>query len=87
MNPTVNMSGKNSGAAHLQKKGVSIVRHKLFMATISMIRIKQEPIFSFFRRLVDAGKPKLVAIIACMRKLLVIIYYMLKKHEAFSHLQ
>jgi len=85
MNPTVNTSGKYSGASYLQKKGLSIVRHKLFMATLSMIRTKQEPIISFYNRLIDAGKPKLVAVIACMRKLLVIIYYMLKKQESFTH--
>lgn len=84
MNPTVNMSGKYCGASYLQKKGLSIVRHKLFMATLSMIRTKQEPIISFYNRLVDAGKPKLVAVCACMRKLLVIIYYMLKKKQTFS---
>lgn len=83
MNPSVDESGKHRGASYLQKKGLSVVRHKLFMATLSMIRFKSEPIISFYKRLVDAGKPKLVALIACMRKLLVIMYYMLKKQEPF----
>lgn len=84
MNPTVNSSGKSrKRASYLQKKGSPIVRHKLFMATLCMIRTKTQPFYSYFNRLVDAGKPKLVAICATMRKLLVIIYYMLKKHEKF----
>lgn len=84
MNPTVNMSGKFLEKSYLQKKGTSIVRHKLFMATLSMIRTNREPIISFYNRLLDAGKPKLVAVTACMRKLLVIIYYMLKNQQPFS---
>ena len=85
MNPTVNLSGKSQKrASYLQKKGSPIVRNKLFMATLCMISCKTEPFYSYFKRLVDAGKPKLVAICATMRKLLVIIYYMLKKHEKFN---
>ncbi len=83
MNPTVNKSGKFVGRSYLQKKGDSIIRHKLFMATLVMISRNFEPIDSFYNKLVDAGKPKLVAITACMRKLLVIIFYMLKKNEQF----
>jgi transposase len=84
MNPTVNMSGKHIGKSYLQKKGAAIIRHKLFMSTLCMIGREIEPIFSFYQRLIDAGKPKLVAIAACMRKLLVIIYYMLKNKQPFS---
>jgi len=85
MNPTVNQSGtKNKGRSYLQKKGSGVVRHKLFMATLCMIRYDDNPIYDFYHRLVDAGKPKLVAICAAMRKLLVIIYNMLKNKEKFD---
>jgi transposase len=84
MNPTVNLSGivtKRSGS--LQKKGSAIVRHKLFMAVLSMISNYVEPFYGYYQRLVAAGKPKLVAIGATMRKLVVVIYTMLKKQQPF----
>ena len=48
------------------------------------IQRKQEPIFEYYQRLVAAGKAKLVAIGAAMRKLLVIMYTMLKNQEKFD---
>lgn len=85
MNPTVNQSGKKTKRnSYLEKKGSGIVRHKLYMATLNMIQRKQEPIFEYYQRLVAAGKAKLVAIGAVMRKLLVIMYTMLKNQEKFD---
>ena len=85
MNPTVNQSGKlTKRKSYLEKKGSGIVRHKLYMATLNMIARKQEPIYSYYQRLVAAGKVKLVAMGAAMRKLLVIMYTMLKNHEKFD---
>jgi len=85
MNPTVCTSGTSQRASYLQKKGNALVRHKLFMAVLGMIRREIDPIHGYYKRLVDAGKPKLVAIGAAMRKLLVIIYYMLSKNEPFKN--
>lgn len=85
MNPTVNLSGiVTARPGSLQKKGCALVRHKLFMAVLSMIRNQVEPFYSYYQRLVAAGKPKLVAIGATMRKLLVVIYAMLKKQQPFQ---
>jgi transposase len=85
LNPTVNLSGLVTvrSAAPLQKKGCAIVRHKLFMAVLSMISNQVEPFYGYYQRMVSLGKPKLVAIVATMRKLLVIIYTMLKKQQPF----
>ena len=84
MNPTVNLSGiVTKRASSLQKKGCATVRHKLFMAVLSMISNQVEPFYSYYQRLVAAGKPKLVAIVATMRKLLVIIYTMLNNQQPF----
>jgi transposase len=85
MNPTVTFSGSSiRRSSRLEKRGNGIVRHKLFMATINIIRMKKGPIYKFYQRLVDSGKPKLVAIGAVMRKLLTIIYQMLKNNEKFD---
>ena len=86
MNPTVCTSGKSKRNSYLQKKGNALVRQKLFMAVLTMIRQEVDPIHGYYQRLVAAGKPKLVAIGAAMRKLLVIIYYMLSKNEPFKNL-
>ena len=84
MNPTVRCSGKYVGKSYLQKKGQSIVRHKLFLITLCMISQKVKPVHPFFERLYLNGKPKLVAIVAAMRKVLTIIYFMLKNNQTFK---
>jgi len=85
MNPTVNTSGKKiKRKSYLQKKGCGIVRHKLFMITLNLIRHKNEPFYSYYLHLLDAGKPKLVAIAATMRKLLVVCYKILKNQKPFD---
>lgn len=84
LNPVVHQSGKSKRKSRLQKKGTPIVRQKLFMAVLGIVSYKKGPIYRFYQRLVDAGKPKLVAISAAMRKLLVIIYAMLKHQLPFD---
>lgn len=53
------------------------VRSALYMATLVATRFNPV-IHSFYQRLCAAGKPKKVALIACMRKLLTILNAMLK---------
>lgn len=52
--------------------GRATVRATLYMAALVAIR-HNAVIQAFYRRLVDAGKRKKIAIVACMRKLLVIL--------------
>ncbi|MFQ6113151.1 MAG: IS110 family transposase [bacterium] len=84
MNPVVNQSGKSKRKSYLEKKGSGIVRHKLYMVILNIIRNKQGPIYDYYARLVESGKAKLVAIGAAMRKLLTIIYAMLKTQTPFD---
>ncbi|HFE63552.1 MAG TPA: IS110 family transposase [Caldithrix sp.] len=85
MNPIIEESGSSrKRRSRLQKKGNGYVRYKLYMAVLSMIRRKKEPIYSYYTRLVANGKPKMVAIGACMRKLLIIIYQILKNNIPFD---
>lgn len=60
--------------------GRGSVRRVLYMATLASIRFNQV-IKRFYERLVTAGKPKKVAIVACMRKLLTIINAMVKSQK------
>ncbi len=57
--------------------GRSGVRTTLYMATLSATRCNPA-IREFYRRLVAAGKPKKVALTACMRKLLTILAAVLR---------
>lgn len=85
MNPTICQSGKSlKHKSRLQKKGNSIVRHKLYLAVLCIIGRKKGPLYKYYTRLVDAGKPKMVALGATMRKLLVVIYAILKNQEIYD---
>ncbi len=85
MNPVVNLSGKvTKRASYLEKKGSGVVRHKLYLAVLQIVRLKEGALYKYYERLVASGKPKLVAIAATMRKLLVIIYVMLKNQQPFD---
>jgi len=85
LNPTIYHSGiKTRNASRLQKKGCAIVRHKLFMAALNIVCHKTDPFYSFYQRLVDRGKPKLVALCATMHKLLIVIYNILKNQKPFD---
>lgn len=59
------------------------VRTALYMAALVATRFNPV-IKAFYIRLVDAGKPKKVALVACMRKLLTILNAMLRKNEEWN---
>ena len=63
--------------------GRARVRAALYMAAV--VATRHNPVIrAFYEKLVAAGKPKKVAIVACMRKLLVIINTMLKPDTMWS---
>lgn len=59
------------------------VRTVLFMATLTAIRCNPA-IRAAYRRLVAAGKPKMTALVACMRKLLVILNAIVRDARAWN---
>jgi transposase len=67
----------------LSKAGNARLRKALFLPTQTAVRFNPT-LASFFRRLVDAGKPKMQAIGACMRKLVMICYGVLKNRAPFD---
>jgi transposase len=63
--------------------GRAHVRRILYMATVAAI--KYDPVIpAFFHRLVAAGRPGKVAVIAAMRKLLTILNAMLRDHRPWQ---
>lgn len=64
--------------------GRATVRAALYMAAV--VASRHNPvIIAFYQKLVAAGKPKKVALVACMRKLLVILNAMLKHDMPWQH--
>lgn len=59
------------------------VRTILYMASLSAARFNA-PIRAFYKRLVDAGKPKRVALIACARKILTILNAMVRSSTPWN---
>jgi transposase len=63
--------------------GRSQVRRVLYMATLVATRYN-EVIRAYYQRLVAAGKAKMTALVACMRKLLLILNAMLKNQTTWN---
>jgi len=81
--PGENQSGKSKPRARLAKAGDSRLRTALYMPTL--VAIVHNPVIKkHYNHLLDKGKPKMVALVACMKKLLLIIQAMLKKQQTFN---
>jgi transposase len=71
------------GRTRLSKAGNARLRKALDLPTRTAIRFN--PVLkAFFQRLVAAGKPKMQAVGACMRKLLMIGYGVLRGRAPFE---
>lgn len=85
----VNDSGPRKGKRRVWG-GRADVRSVVYMAAL-VAAIKHDPVIKVFHsRLIAAGKPKKVAIVACMRKLLTILNAMLRDQSLWNaarHLQ
>lgn len=75
-------SGRKRGKRHIFG-GRAPVRAVLYMAALSAKR-HNPTIRKFYERLLERGKEKKVALVACMRKLLVILNAMVRSHQAWQ---
>lgn len=81
--PRQRQSGKMNGKTQLCKTGNKRLRTALYLPTLCAIR--HNPIIrEFYLRLIGRGKPKMVAIGACMRKFVHIIVGVLKNQQYFN---
>lgn len=83
--PLNNDSGRRSGKRVIWG-GRAMVRAALYMAALSATRCNPL-IQAFYQRLTAAGKPKKLAIVACMRKLLTILNAILKSGQPWQYPQ
>jgi len=80
--PLNNDSGNSRGKRSIWG-GRKLVRCALYMATLSAVRFN--PVIKiFYQRLLAAGKPKKVALIACSHKLLRILNAIARSGQAWS---
>ena len=75
-------SGKQKGK-RITWGGRADVRSMLYMATLSAMRFNAV-IKPFYERLLAKGKPKKVAIVACMHKILTILNAIVKSNKPWD---
>ena len=80
-------SNRDSGTLRGKRtvwEGRARVRTALYMG--AMVASRFNPVIrDFYQRLLSAGKPKKLALTACMRKLLIILNSMLKHGSSWNH--
>lgn len=82
--PFDRQSGKLSRKAHCQG-GRAQIRRVLYMATLAAVRAKNPPLKTFYERLRNAGKPFKQAIVATMRKFLIILNAIARDQSSWRH--
>ena len=80
-----NDSGQFKGKIRISKRGNAHIRANLYMASVGVISSKIEPFYNLYIRLLKRnGRIKKKAMVAVQRKLLVLIYTLWNKNEAFD---
>jgi transposase len=79
-------SGKRRGERHI-KGGRRRVRNLFYMACLGAATRHNPVLNAFYRRLLAKGKEKKVALVACMRKLIVILNIMIARREKWDPLR
>jgi len=83
LTPKITQSGTSVNKSALSKLGHKKLRKSLYMP--ALVAVRYNPLMhTFYERLLAKGKPKKVALVAVMRKLLVIAYGVLKSEKPFD---
>lgn len=77
-------SGKHVGKTRISKQGNGRIRRILHMPAFNAVRLKQNPFDKLYRRVYDRSKIKMKAYTAVQKKLLVLVYVLWKKNEAYD---
>ena len=82
--PHLHRSGSSlQGPSPLSKHGHAVIRHALYFPALSATRFNPA-IKALYQRLLAGGKPKMVALVAAMRKLLHQVYGVLRSGQPFD---
>ena len=76
-------SGKRRGERHI-KGGRRRVRNLFYMSCLGAATLHNPPLKAFYDRLIAKGKEAKVALVACMRKLIVILNIMISRGEKWD---
>lgn len=76
-------SGEHKGQRKITKVGRGLLRQKLYYAALQQTR-EGMPLYYFYRRLVDRGVIKMKALIAVARKLLVLIFALVRDEREYE---
>jgi len=79
-----NQSGGHRGKTKISKKGNSHIRRAMFMPAFNVVRYEKGLFKIFFERILARHNQKMKAYVAVQKKLLVMIYTLWKKNEAFK---
>jgi len=83
LDPVLKDSGRYQGKIRLSKKGGYHFRTGFYMATV--VAVHHNPhLKEFFERLISRGKPKMVALLAAMRKLLVLAMAIVRTQTTYQ---
>ena len=85
LDPVFKESGVYRGKTRISKQGGKRFRQRLYMATVVSIRYNDR-LKAFYEGLISRGKPKKLALLAAMRKLLVISMAIIRNKEPYRAL-
>jgi len=80
----VRQSGKWRGEAKLSKRGSGRLRRILYMTAVRCIRLKDSAFGRYYHRLLARGMKPRAALVAVMRKMLLVAYRLLRTEEAYD---
>jgi transposase len=75
-------SGQHKGRRHISKRGRPLLRKLLFFAAINMVR-QNGLMRPFYQRLVGRGMRRIKALVAVARKLLGILFALVRDHQVY----
>ena len=84
MDLQVRQSGKWKGQTKLSKRGSGRLRRILYLAALRSIRRPSSPFGFYYHRLVDRGMKKGMAVVAVMRKLLIVAAHLIQTQEDYD---
>jgi len=84
LTPSDRLSGTSvKGKSHLSKMGNAEIRKALYMP--ALVAMKHNPVIKHFcEQLHQRGKPKMVVVCAAMRKLIHIVFGVLRSEKPFN---
>jgi len=84
MDLQVKQSGKWIGQTKLSKRGSGRVRRILYLAALRSIWLPNSPFGAYYHRLVERGMKKGMAVVAVMRKLLIVAAHLILTEEMYE---